>query len=123
MQVEFFIATLLSVLFEFVSTEKPIVIRQNSKFQNEAKKLLESENVIENSNSSSIKVHSRQKRFVWITDDGLLTFPPGTNLVVAPSLSLPFFRNVPKAFGSNLGINTAFTSKKMDFRESFRSLK
>jgi hypothetical protein len=42
--------------------------------------------------------HSRQKRLIWITDDGRLALPPGTSLIIAPTLSMPFVRN----FFSNL---------------------
>lgn len=30
----------------------------------------------------SESVHSRQKRMVWITDDGRLALPPGTTLII-----------------------------------------
>lgn len=56
-------------------------------------------------------VHSRQKRLLWITSDGRLALPPGTTMVIAPSLSLPFVRYPPDGFFSNMTISLPFTSK------------
>ncbi|XP_017773553.1 PREDICTED: uncharacterized protein LOC108560494 [Nicrophorus vespilloides] len=53
--------------------------------------------------------HSRQKRLLWITSDGRLALPPGTTLVIAPSLSLPFVRYPPDGFFSNMTISLPFT--------------
>ncbi|KAF5283823.1 hypothetical protein FQA39_LY04643 [Lamprigera yunnana] len=53
--------------------------------------------------------HSRQKRILWVTSDGRLALPPGTTLVIAPSLSLPFVRYPPDGFFSNLTISLPFT--------------
>uniref|UniRef100_A0A6P7F5J3 Uncharacterized protein LOC114326766 n=1 Tax=Diabrotica virgifera virgifera TaxID=50390 RepID=A0A6P7F5J3_DIAVI len=52
---------------------------------------------------------SRQKRILWVTQDGRLALPPGTTLVIAPSLSLPFVRYPPEGFFSNLTISLPFT--------------
>ncbi|XP_023020299.1 uncharacterized protein [Leptinotarsa decemlineata] len=52
---------------------------------------------------------SRQKRLLWITQDGRLALPPGTTLVISPSLSLPFVRYPPEGFFSNLTISLPFT--------------
>ncbi|CAH1099516.1 unnamed protein product [Psylliodes chrysocephalus] len=52
---------------------------------------------------------SRQKRILWLTEDGRLALPPGTTLVIAPSLSLPFVRYPPEGFFSNLTISLPFT--------------
>jgi len=56
--------------------------------------------------------HSRQKRLLWLTPDGRLALPPGTSLVITPSLSLPFVRYPPEGFFSNMTISLPFTSKK-----------
>lgn len=55
--------------------------------------------------------HSRQKRLLWITTDGRLALPPGTRLVITPSLTLPFVRYPPDGFLSNMSISLPFTSK------------
>lgn len=39
--------------------------------------------------------HSRPKRLIWVTDDGRLALPPGTSLVIAPTLAMPFVRYPP----------------------------
>ncbi|XP_063366933.1 uncharacterized protein LOC134655402 isoform X1 [Cydia amplana] len=54
--------------------------------------------------------HSRQKRILWITNDGRLALPPGTTMTITPSLSMPFVRHPPKGFLSNVSINFPFTS-------------
>ena len=59
---------------------------------------------------SDDKPHSRQKRILWITNDGRLALPPGTALVITPSLSLPFVRYPPDGFLSNMTISLPFTS-------------
>ncbi|XP_045460175.1 uncharacterized protein LOC123670692 [Harmonia axyridis] len=61
------------------------------------------------SNLSKEKSFSRQKRFLWITEDGRLALPPGTTLVMTPSLSLPFVRYPPDGFFSNMTISLPFT--------------
>jgi len=55
--------------------------------------------------------HSRQKRLIWVTTDGRLALPPGTELTITPSLSLPFIRYPPEGFLSNMSISLPFTSK------------
>lgn len=57
------------------------------------------------------KAHSRQKRLLWITNDGRLALPPGTRLTITPSLSLPFVRYPPDGFLSNMSISLPFTSE------------
>jgi len=59
---------------------------------------------------SDDKPHSRQKRILWITNDGRLALPPGTALVITPSLSLPFVRYPPDGFLSNMTVSLPFTS-------------
>ncbi|KAL3287833.1 hypothetical protein HHI36_002291 [Cryptolaemus montrouzieri] len=61
------------------------------------------------SSLSKEKSHSRQKRFLWITEDGRLALPPGTTLQLTPSLSLPFVRWPPDGFASNMSITLPFT--------------
>lgn len=53
--------------------------------------------------------HSRQKRLIWITNDGRLALPPGTSLIIAPTLSLPFVRYPPDGFHSNISISLPLT--------------
>lgn len=53
--------------------------------------------------------HSRQKRILWITNDGRLALPPGTTMVITPSLSMPFVRHPPKGFLSNMTVSFPFT--------------
>jgi hypothetical protein len=53
--------------------------------------------------------HSRQKRLIWITDDGRLALPPGTSLIIAPTLSMPFVRYPPDGFHSNISISIPLT--------------
>lgn len=64
----------------------------------------------ENEYKSTNHAHSRQKRLLWITSDGRLALPPGTTLVITPSLSLPFVRYPPDGFFSNMTISLPFTS-------------
>ncbi|XP_066153719.1 uncharacterized protein [Euwallacea fornicatus] len=52
---------------------------------------------------------SRQKRILWVTEDGRLALPPGTTMIIAPSLSMPFVRHPPKGFFSNLTVSLPFT--------------
>ncbi|XP_018563317.1 uncharacterized protein LOC108905034 [Anoplophora glabripennis] len=58
---------------------------------------------------SKEEVKSRQKRILWVTQDGRLALPPGTTLVISPSLSMPFVRYPPDGFFSNLTISLPFT--------------
>lgn len=60
---------------------------------------------------SSYQPHSRQKRLIWVTDDGRLALPPGTSLVIAPTLAMPFVRYPPDGFHSNLSISIPLTSE------------
>ncbi|KAL4715006.1 hypothetical protein ACJJTC_003157 [Scirpophaga incertulas] len=53
--------------------------------------------------------HSRQKRILWITNDGRLALPPGTTMAITPSLSMPFVRHPPKGFLSNMTVSFPFT--------------
>lgn len=60
---------------------------------------------------SSNQPHSRQKRLIWVTEDGRLALPPGTSLVIAPTLAMPFVRYPPDGFHSNLSISIPLTSE------------
>ncbi|XP_049877186.1 uncharacterized protein LOC126374561 isoform X2 [Pectinophora gossypiella] len=53
--------------------------------------------------------HSRQKRILWITNDGRLALPPGTTMTITPSMSMPFVRHPPKGFLSNMTVSFPFT--------------
>lgn len=57
------------------------------------------------------KPHSRQKRLIWVTDDGRLALPPGTTLSISPTIALPFVRYPPSGFLSNMTISLPLTSK------------
>lgn len=65
--------------------------------------------------SDSDQPHSRQKRLLWLTSDGRLALPPGSTLVITPSLSLPFVRYPPEGFFSNMTISLPFTSQYIHF--------
>ncbi|KAG5676780.1 hypothetical protein PVAND_006589 [Polypedilum vanderplanki] len=60
-------------------------------------------------NDSNQAVHSRQKRLIWITDDGRLALPPGTSLIFSPTLTMPFVRYPPEGFHSNISISIPLT--------------
>lgn len=53
--------------------------------------------------------HSRQKRILWITNDGRLALPPGTTMAITPSISMPFVRHPPKGFLSNMTVSFPFS--------------
>ncbi|KAJ1521585.1 hypothetical protein ONE63_003237 [Megalurothrips usitatus] len=53
--------------------------------------------------------HSRQKRLLWVTNDGRLALPPGTALTITPTVSMPFVRYPPDGFLSNMSISLPFT--------------
>jgi hypothetical protein len=55
--------------------------------------------------------HNRQKRLLWITDDGRLALPPGTTLIIAPTLGLPFVRYPPDGFHANISVSLPLTSE------------
>lgn len=55
--------------------------------------------------------HSRQKRLLWVTNDGRLALPPGTALTITPTISMPFVRYPPDGFLSNMSISLPFTSE------------
>ncbi|XP_047343266.1 uncharacterized protein LOC124946529 isoform X1 [Vespa velutina] len=53
--------------------------------------------------------HHRQKRVLWITNDGRIALPPGTVMTITPTLALPFVRYPPYGFLSNMTISLPFT--------------
>ncbi|KAJ8927537.1 hypothetical protein NQ314_019982 [Rhamnusium bicolor] len=50
------------------------------------------------------EVKSRQKRILWVTQDGRLALPPGTTLVISPSLSMPFLKIFVSVDFNKLGL-------------------
>jgi hypothetical protein len=70
----------------------------------------------------SEREHSRQKRMIWITDDGRLALPPGTVLMITPSLGLPFVRYPPDGFLANISVSLPVTSKKPVYSTKLRNL-
>lgn len=62
-------------------------------------------------NEKQNEPHSRQKRLIWVTDDGRLALPPGTSLIIAPTLAMPFVRYPPDGFHSNISISIPLTSE------------
>ncbi|KZC06447.1 PREDICTED: uncharacterized protein LOC107194880 [Dufourea novaeangliae] len=53
--------------------------------------------------------HHRQKRLLWVTNDGRIALPPGTIMTITPTLALPFVRYPPYGFLSNMTISLPFT--------------
>ena len=51
----------------------------------------------------------RQKRFLWMTQEKRLVLPPGTQLVLTPTLAMPLLRYPPSGLDANLTISTPFT--------------
>ncbi|XP_043463111.1 uncharacterized protein LOC122499095 [Leptopilina heterotoma] len=61
------------------------------------------------SSETEQKEHHRQKRLLWITNDGRIALPPGTIMTITPTLALPFVRYPPSGFLSNMTISLPFT--------------
>ncbi|XP_045138086.1 uncharacterized protein LOC123520158 [Portunus trituberculatus] len=59
-------------------------------------------------NNCTNKPQSRQKRLIMFTSDRRFAFPPATVMLVTPTLSLPFGRNLPTGYGSSLTISVPF---------------
>ena len=59
--------------------------------------------------------HSRVKRLIWMTEEKRLVLPPGTQLVLTPTLAMPFLRYPPTGVDANITISTPFTSKYFPF--------
>ncbi|CRK95453.1 CLUMA_CG008922, isoform A [Clunio marinus] len=68
-----------------------------------------SDEKLHSTNSAADQPHSRQKRLIWVADDGRLALPPGTSLVIAPTLAMPFIRYPPDGFHSNISISLPLT--------------
>ena len=62
-----------------------------------------------------IKSHHRQKRFLWMTQEKRLVLPPGTQLVLTPTLAMPLLRYPPSGLDANLTISTPFTRNDFSF--------
>ncbi|XP_071535368.1 uncharacterized protein [Panulirus ornatus] len=65
-------------------------------------------------NCTSGQAHSRKKRLIFLTSERRLTLPPATVLVLTPTLSLPFGRNLPVGYGASMTISIPF---KIDFEQ------
>lgn len=95
---------------KFRITENNIELEQASTKSNNIKRSTEEQEqkpIVDESN----KPHSRQKRLIWITDDGRLALPPGTTLSISPTIALPFVRYPPSGFLSNMTVSLPLTSK------------
>lgn len=53
--------------------------------------------------------HHRDKRFVFLTDEKRFTMPPGSQMVLTPTLALPVIRYPPTGLDANMTISTPFT--------------
>merc|ERR1719328_520824 len=53
--------------------------------------------------------HHRTKRFLFLTEEKRLVMPPGSKLVITPTLALPFLRYPPTGLDANMTISTPFT--------------
>jgi len=53
--------------------------------------------------------HHRTKRFLFLTEEKRLVMPPGSKLVITPTLALPFLRYTPTGVKANMSISTPFT--------------
>ena len=59
--------------------------------------------------------HHRDKRFIWMTEEKRLVLPPGTQLVLTPTLAMPLIRYPPHGMDANLTISTPFTGRTIIF--------
>lgn len=51
----------------------------------------------------------RSKRFIWMTHEKRLVWPPGTQLVLTPTLAMPLMRYPPHGIDANFTLSTPFT--------------
>ena len=51
------------------------------------------------------------QRFLWMTHEKRIVLPPGTQLVLTPTLAMPLIRYPPEGLDANMTISTPFTSK------------
>jgi len=86
--------TLLLALLPLLSSSSPSVLKEQQK---------ELEWALEN------LPHHRTKRFLFMTDEKRIVMPPGTQLVLTPTLALPFLRYPPDGIDANMTISTPFT--------------
>lgn len=54
----------------------------------------------------------REKRLIWLTEEKRLVLPPGTQLVLTPTLAMPLLRYPPTGIDANITISTPFTSER-----------
>ena len=71
----------------------------------------EAEEVSQHLHSVHNHQHHRSKRFLWMTHEKRLVFPPGTQLVLTPTVAMPLLRYPPHGLDANFTISTPFTSK------------
>lgn len=64
---------------------------------------------VQTEDEESLAVHSRQKRLIWVTEDGRLALPPGTVLTITPTISLPLVRYPLEGFLSNITMSFPLT--------------
>ena len=57
------------------------------------------------------RAHHKDKRFIWMTEEKKLVLPPGTQLVLTPTLAMPLIRYPPHGMDANLTISTPFTGR------------
>lgn len=64
---------------------------------------------------------SRSKRFLWITHDRRLIFPPGTVLDLKPTLQIPFLKKEepPNGIHSDIQISWFFYSELLNLKVHF----
>lgn len=103
----FILLLLLSKVIALDVTKQNFNLRRNS----ESSQTFEQQTDDESYRESSNQPHSRQKRLIWVTDDGRFALPPGTSLTIAPTLGMPLVRYPPDGFHSNLSISIPLTSE------------
>ena len=52
---------------------------------------------------------SIEQRFLWMTHEKRIVLPPGTQLVLTPTLAMPLVRYPPPGLDANMTISTPFT--------------
>lgn len=117
-----FVATVTAQVFvkDQLSERQPIRVaklhQQSSIHQSSSDPNIKSNRLLQPISSQETRqpestIHSRQKRMIWITDDGRLALPPGTVLSISPTISMPLVRYPPSGFLSNLTMSFPLTSK------------
>ena len=59
----------------------------------------------------SMNESEQPQRFLWMTHEKRIVLPPGTQLVLTPTLAMPLIRYPPEGLDANMTISTPFTSK------------